>query len=545
MDLESIKENAKNSYKWLAGNVEKVSLATATVINPQITALTLTASAATQAIATPATRYIASKTDPWLVVNENNKSYGVHEHVPEDFLLNNFNNRAHAIAEEFSNTVYLTKNETGQKSNQVIDTNEKLGPGETPSSQSLVITEIKKPKCSTEEFIKIGSSSEFIKNPSEKDQKNNSGLGAITYLSKDKKTEVIAFAGTANGKDVLVDGLQLAGVNTNQYKDAEKYLLNELRKMEKVRSSQKEKGEPLHPSELVITGHSLGGGLAIQAYGSKDVQDVLKRIKQQGPFEMQVTTRDPAGLSVQAYNKVKENLTPETANNIVNHRMKGEFVGLVGMLPGHQVTHGRGIIEAANQKIAQEGEVRKITEKMGDPQKLTKEEMKQFQAQSAMLEAAVHADFGKLVYEIVKAPFERHKNSELTKEGYYTSSAAIAKQRHLQDTTSKQYSVRFDQAENDYNNSLGSVQNKVDNKIVNDLRSIGSPIEINQARLKMGVLQNQSESIKLNNAISSTGSAEKVELKDAVGLNMGALYRFRNNQQHQDQSPEIQKQKLN
>ena len=172
------------------------------------------------------------------------------------------------------------------------------------------------------------------------------GLGAGVWVEKGSngqpQTMALFYAGSERGIDWLHDGANLAGLETSQYKAGIEFARSELKKLSALDPSKR-------PTELLLGGHSLGGGIALQAYGDPENYELIKKLRAEG-MTIEVVTRNPACLPFTMANRYAETIGQEGAAHIHNFVNKGELVSSTGALPGHIVENGKGLWEASRLK---------------------------------------------------------------------------------------------------------------------------------------------------------------------------------------------------
>ncbi len=169
-------------------------------------------------------------------------------------------------------------------------------------------------------------------------KQGDSGYHAELYRNKKTGKYVVAFRGTQSGKDTIEDGLQGTGISSEYYNKA-----SDLAR--KMKSAKDINNNPIFNADnTVITGHSLGGGMAAIAggasgfptytYNAAGVHDAtLKR--------NQVYRKDMN--HVQAYNSDNDIL------NAVQDSREGvlKTLGFVGKLVGKT----KGLPRAAGERM--------------------------------------------------------------------------------------------------------------------------------------------------------------------------------------------------
>ena len=156
------------------------------------------------------------------------------------------------------------------------------------------------------------------------------GLGAQAFESQSVdgsgRTVVCAYAGTSNVDDAGVDLKNFAGFSTLQYEAGQAWLRDRL---EEVASS------PKKTKELVIAGHSLGGGLALSSALSPVNMEMIEKLESAG-IKVKILTWNTAGLSPVKEDEMKA-LPYAVSSKIKNFINEGEPVSNFGIVPGHKV----------------------------------------------------------------------------------------------------------------------------------------------------------------------------------------------------------------
>ncbi len=144
-----------------------------------------------------------------------------------------------------------------------------------------------------------------------KSKKNMSGFSAITYSKGDNI--IIAFRGTDDG--IIKENWEYI-IPKRQHPQA-KYVAQYIEKIEKSNLI----GEN---TKLYITGHSLGGYLATYATGIILKSDKLKK------HFVKTTTFNALGLGYISNNQIKENLKNIDKDKLINYKIEGDIVSLIG-----------------------------------------------------------------------------------------------------------------------------------------------------------------------------------------------------------------------
>ena len=156
------------------------------------------------------------------------------------------------------------------------------------------------------------------------------GLGAQAFESQgldgSGRTVVCAYAGTSNADDAAVDLKNFAGFSTLQYEAGQAWLRDRL---EEVAAS------PKKTKEVVIAGHSLGGGLALSSALSPENREMIEKLESAG-IKVKVLTWNTAGLSPSKEDEIKA-LPYSVSSKIKNFINEGEPVSNFGIVPGHKV----------------------------------------------------------------------------------------------------------------------------------------------------------------------------------------------------------------
>lgn len=155
-------------------------------------------------------------------------------------------------------------------------------------------------------------------------------------------TRAMFFAGSKLARDWANDAQNILGFGTEQYAQAKKELRDELVALLREPPQRR-------PKELVVGGHSLGGGLAIAAYSDPENIALVRKLRSEG-VAVSVVTRNPAAAPFTSAKAMASALGPDGAGAIVNLVNSGELVSSFGALPGHVVLHGKPLGEAASAK---------------------------------------------------------------------------------------------------------------------------------------------------------------------------------------------------
>lgn len=92
--------------------------------------------------------------------------------------------------------------------------------------------------------------------------KGDTGYHAELYYNGETKKYILAFRGTQSWKDIAEDGKQGTGISSEYYDNAVKLTNN-------MKQAKDENGTPIFTDQnTIITGHSLGGGMAAIAGGA-------------------------------------------------------------------------------------------------------------------------------------------------------------------------------------------------------------------------------------------------------------------------------------
>ena len=245
-------------------------------------------------------------------------------HKSELYLIDESNRRMLALSEALGGKeVYKTKEDKG------------------PLAKSVPVVYKRQlmegPKEVGEEFKLLGASGPL------KGTDGGSGLGVGVWASQTEsgkpKTLAVFYAGSARAVDWVHDLKNLAGEDTVQYEAGKKFLREKLKELMKTPPE-------LRPSELVVGGHSLGGGIALQAYGDPENYAMIKALRSQG-MAVKVVTRNPAALPFAKAREFAETVGQSGAADIVSFVNKGELVSSTGALPGHIVENGLSLGQAS------------------------------------------------------------------------------------------------------------------------------------------------------------------------------------------------------
>ncbi len=144
-----------------------------------------------------------------------------------------------------------------------------------------------------------------------KSNKKMSGFSAITY-SKDNNI-IIAFRGTDNG---IINENWKYIIPNRQHPQA-KYADQYIKKIEDSNLIEEN-------TNLYITGHSLGGYLAIYATGIVLKSDKLKK------HFVKTTTFNGLGLGYISDEQIKDNLENIDKDKLINYKIEGDIVSLIG-----------------------------------------------------------------------------------------------------------------------------------------------------------------------------------------------------------------------
>ena len=238
-------------------------------------------------------------------------------HKSELYLIDESNRRMLALSEALGGKeVYKTKEDKGPLNKSVgVSYKRQLMEG---------------PKEVSEEFRLLGASGPM------QGTDGGSGLGVGVWASKDEsgkpKTLAVFYAGSARAVDWVHDLKNLAGEDTVQYAAGKAFLREKLKELLKTPPE-------LRPSELLVGGHSLGGGIALQAYGDPGNYAMIKALREQG-MSVKVVTRNPAALPFAKAKEFADTVGKAGASEIVNFVNNGELVSSTGALPGHIVENG-------------------------------------------------------------------------------------------------------------------------------------------------------------------------------------------------------------
>lgn len=153
------------------------------------------------------------------------------------------------------------------------------------------------------------------------------GLKAAIYKSNYTKPEklVLAFAGTEDKTDALVDGQQGLGMETKQYRQA-------------IRLSERLSGT-VGPSNFEVTGHSLGGGLAAASNAVTGCKATTINAAGLSPATVERSNIDPDiwernSQQVDAFNSTNDPLSILQDNNTLVKAGLAAGVALVNPIAG-------------------------------------------------------------------------------------------------------------------------------------------------------------------------------------------------------------------